>query len=344
MPGTARENGLEALRTGNPRSAIHLLREALESNAHDPDVLGYLGVAHGLLNEPDEAILYLEKARNLAPHSAPLHANLGRALALAGRAEEAIAAYRCALEVDPTYERAHLALSALITPQSGANGGAPPERNGVGSREDEAEEDSGALLDAPWEDERHDGLRRSRLLPLAVTVVVGALVLLGSLAFSRADHGRARQVAFLGPPAPTTSQPQQRPAEPIQEFTAISLPPERPPVAEQEARIRAGIVQAEEHVRDCLRVQAKYEREAQSPSAKPEDEWLRTEMLKQIQKSVEEARNRRNRMCYELADLCAGQGRRTEAADLLQAVQRAQPVPKLAEEIQAKLKELQTEP
>ena len=51
--------------------------------------------------------------RELRPPSAPAHYNLGTALAVAGRLDEAAAEYERALALDPAYARAHANLGSV---------------------------------------------------------------------------------------------------------------------------------------------------------------------------------------------------------------------------------------
>jgi len=52
----------------------------------------------------------------MVPHSAEFHTNLGMALGVLGRAEEAMAQYRRALVLDPRFERARMMMMRTQRP------------------------------------------------------------------------------------------------------------------------------------------------------------------------------------------------------------------------------------
>jgi tetratricopeptide (TPR) repeat protein len=106
--------GLEALRAGEFAQAEALLAEAARANPNDVKTLMALGAALGELKRWDEAIAAMQQAASLAPGLAAAHYNLGNALEQVGRIEEARQAYRFALQVEPTHQRAGTALRRLM--------------------------------------------------------------------------------------------------------------------------------------------------------------------------------------------------------------------------------------
>jgi hypothetical protein len=96
------------------------LTEAVRQNPSDVQSQAYLGTAYGQLGLFPQAAECLAKAAALAPHSAPLQFNLGTALEKSGNQTAAVAAYRQALALDGSYDRARQALTRLgedATPQ-----------------------------------------------------------------------------------------------------------------------------------------------------------------------------------------------------------------------------------
>lgn len=75
---------------------------------------GVLGVIHGMLDNPREAERCAREAIRLKPDSAQAHNNLGLALRLQGRGEEAIAPLREAIRLKPDYADAHYNLGASL--------------------------------------------------------------------------------------------------------------------------------------------------------------------------------------------------------------------------------------
>jgi hypothetical protein len=120
MSQAAREAGIQALRSGDAKTALQHLAEAVRQNPQDVQAYGYLGAAYGQLNMPERAVECLTRATALAPQSAALWFNLGVAQEKAGKRAEAVASLRQALKADPSYDRARQALSRL-----GEDAGAP---------------------------------------------------------------------------------------------------------------------------------------------------------------------------------------------------------------------------
>jgi tetratricopeptide (TPR) repeat protein len=62
-----------------------------------------------------EAVPVFEQAIRLSPNQAPLRFNLGNTLARLGKRDEAIAAYRESLRIDPDFQPAREALARVGT-------------------------------------------------------------------------------------------------------------------------------------------------------------------------------------------------------------------------------------
>jgi len=95
-----------------------------ESLAIKPDAAIYndLGVVLDRLGMPEDAVVAYRKALELDPASSAAHTNLGAALARSGQNAEAEKHFRAALEADPKNEAAQQALAQLIN----GTGRAPP--------------------------------------------------------------------------------------------------------------------------------------------------------------------------------------------------------------------------
>lgn len=84
----------------------------------NPDVAflqNFLGVCNAALGQVDQAIPRYQRALELAPNDAEIHANLGDALNAVNHPEEAAACFRQAIELNPDIARCHNNLgSALV--------------------------------------------------------------------------------------------------------------------------------------------------------------------------------------------------------------------------------------
>jgi tetratricopeptide (TPR) repeat protein len=117
---SAYDQGIAAFRAGRTAEAIRLLKEAVSENPRDQRSYMVLGAAHIQRREFDDAIVAFERARDIRPDQAPVHYNLGLAYQRAGRPQEAQVAFRAALEVDPSYEKAKEALDRAAPQQAPA--------------------------------------------------------------------------------------------------------------------------------------------------------------------------------------------------------------------------------
>jgi len=114
------EQGVQAFRAGRTEDAIRLLKDAVAQNPRDQRAYLVLGAAHIQQRQFDAAIAAFEAACRLRPDLAHCHYNLGLAYQKAGRPGDAIAAFRAALEADPSYAKAKEAIDqATARPAAG---------------------------------------------------------------------------------------------------------------------------------------------------------------------------------------------------------------------------------
>lgn len=113
-----REQGINAFRAGKVEDAIRLLNQAVGEDPRDYGAHAVLGAALVQRGDYARAVDAFERARSIRPDLAHIHYNLGLALQKAGRAQEAVAAFRAALEVDPSYEKAKDALDRAAAAQT----------------------------------------------------------------------------------------------------------------------------------------------------------------------------------------------------------------------------------
>jgi Flp pilus assembly protein TadD len=103
-----------ALRAGNPAHAESLCREALAQVPDDADVLFSLAMSLHMQRKLDDAIPVYRRMTELQPDSAVHWSNYAAALSDSGRAEEAEAAIRRAIGLNPHDANAHLQLGLLL--------------------------------------------------------------------------------------------------------------------------------------------------------------------------------------------------------------------------------------
>ena len=94
------------LQQGNPTECIRCLQSALVDNPQDGQAYSYLGAAQSMAKNWEEAIPAFRRALELTP-SGRAHYNLGLALESAGVLEEASSQFAGALAMDATYQPAH---------------------------------------------------------------------------------------------------------------------------------------------------------------------------------------------------------------------------------------------
>jgi tetratricopeptide (TPR) repeat protein len=106
----------------------------------------FLGVSLGMQGK--EALHALEKTANLLPDDPEAHFNLGNALRVAGRLDDAAGSYRRALEIGPDFGIAHLALGDVLQARGQLEAAAASYRKALEIEPDkaEAQNDLGAVL------------------------------------------------------------------------------------------------------------------------------------------------------------------------------------------------------
>jgi tetratricopeptide (TPR) repeat protein len=96
---------------GKADSALAFLNRTLELRRDDTKSMNVMGKVYGrLLNDPDTALRYLEKSRDLGD---PDYVNLGISYAMKRRFAEAVAAFEKALEEDPNDARIYQNLGVV---------------------------------------------------------------------------------------------------------------------------------------------------------------------------------------------------------------------------------------
>lgn len=107
------EQARTALQQHKPETALPLIVQAEKLVPNRFEVETLLGTTYALLRRWDDAISTFQKAVKLKPESAPMHANLCRALAEAGQRIEAVAECREAVRLDPQATRFRTQLASL---------------------------------------------------------------------------------------------------------------------------------------------------------------------------------------------------------------------------------------
>lgn len=100
--------GVALLETGRTREAVERLEAALLKRPDDPDLLYYLGQAHGQLAKQT-----LDRLQGIAPRSARALQLRGEALAAAGNREGAMEQWHAALLARPDLRGVHYAMGEL---------------------------------------------------------------------------------------------------------------------------------------------------------------------------------------------------------------------------------------
>jgi Flp pilus assembly protein TadD len=103
-----------AMRAGDPARAETLCRETLARTPDDTDIVFSLAMSLHMQRKLEEAIPVYQRLTELQPGSAAHWSNYATALSNAGRAEEAEAAIRRALGLNPDDANAHLQLGLLL--------------------------------------------------------------------------------------------------------------------------------------------------------------------------------------------------------------------------------------
>ncbi len=137
-PESLRASALAALRGGNLPEAIPQLEELVRCSPQDAEAHGYLGVALGANGEGRRSVEILGRAASLAPRSAAIHYNLGRALEQVGEVPAARDAYRQATLHEPRHALSLEALRRLAPAEEHTVAIPAPPQPGVGPSAAEA--------------------------------------------------------------------------------------------------------------------------------------------------------------------------------------------------------------
>ncbi len=103
-----------ALLATDPAAAEHEARQVVIAAPSDPNALLILGAAFRRQRKSREAIVALNGLLRVFPRAAPVQYEFGMALADAGQTERAMAAFRAAVELEPSLADAWRALGALM--------------------------------------------------------------------------------------------------------------------------------------------------------------------------------------------------------------------------------------
>lgn len=113
-PSELHKAGVKALQSKDYRSAIDLLKRAVDQDSNLKEGWYDLGQAYAGVNNHTEAIRAFQKQVGLDPNHKSANGNLAMELQLAGKSDEAIAAYHKQLEIVPFEKSAHKNLGMLL--------------------------------------------------------------------------------------------------------------------------------------------------------------------------------------------------------------------------------------
>jgi tetratricopeptide (TPR) repeat protein len=105
------DSGIELMKRERYGEALHFFRRALDIDPHQWNVWYMAGQCHRLLNEIDAAILHLSRAAELKENEPGVLLGLGIALQIRERWDEAVDAFRRAIEADSEFELAYNSLA-----------------------------------------------------------------------------------------------------------------------------------------------------------------------------------------------------------------------------------------
>ena len=97
----------------NYPGAVDAYRNSYNLYSDDAELCTNLGLALGETGKPEEAIKYLNIAKELNPKIPQIYNNLGLQFANQEKKSEAIASFKKAIEIDPKFYRAYANLSAV---------------------------------------------------------------------------------------------------------------------------------------------------------------------------------------------------------------------------------------
>jgi Flp pilus assembly protein TadD len=125
-PAELHKAGVKSLQSKDYRTAIDLLKRAVDADSSLKDGWYDLGLAYAGANQHTEAIAAFRKQIELDPNHRHAHGDLAMELQQTGKTDEAIAAYRKHLEIAP-YEKAMLKNLGLLLAQMGQDADARRE-------------------------------------------------------------------------------------------------------------------------------------------------------------------------------------------------------------------------
>ncbi|MCE5315282.1 MAG: tetratricopeptide repeat protein [Armatimonadota bacterium] len=102
--------GVEAFKAGDIDTAISELETATHMDHENHKAFSYLGAAYSAKERYNAAIGAFKAAEQVAPGVASIHYNIAQAYEASGLPSEAEYEYERALEIDPAYDKAKLAL------------------------------------------------------------------------------------------------------------------------------------------------------------------------------------------------------------------------------------------
>ena len=113
-PGAALRAAAELLGKGRLRESRSILLKLLKQDPASGSALQLAGIVSSELGIHDQAVRYLERAKELAPSSAGTHLNLGKALQAAGRLDDAVVAFASALKLRPDNPDIYIACGGAL--------------------------------------------------------------------------------------------------------------------------------------------------------------------------------------------------------------------------------------
>ena len=112
MGQTAQENG-------QPEAAAEYYKHTLEVDPHHVEALHWLATLRAKQQRYEEMLALLQRLVDLHPNDAATHSNMGIALFLLGRRDEALQSFDQALSLDPTLEDARTNREAMLEAMEG---------------------------------------------------------------------------------------------------------------------------------------------------------------------------------------------------------------------------------
>jgi tetratricopeptide (TPR) repeat protein len=111
------QKAMDAMQAGDFETGIRIYQQLLETEPDNGRVLYYTGYAYGQLGEIDSEIHYYEAAVAAGYRTVELFINLGEAYLGRGQPQEAVAAYRRALDMDSGSSDAHFGIGRVLLEQ-----------------------------------------------------------------------------------------------------------------------------------------------------------------------------------------------------------------------------------